>query len=218
MFEMNSMAAMGSSDGNETELGNLAHSDVGNIRRNGRISNPRATPVLKFQSFVPIESGDGAKGTGQSNDTWADKSRNLPERMSVTGSVMRNATGNGSNPIENQTRTATSQMGSSVTRNRTEASTEGSAKWAARVLSPPGTPAKGPKYNNDRLIVSRRLNLAANTVPKVMCSSIRKALNTLECGQGNQRCAEFRMNRTIGRIDVSNMTRIAFVRDPFERA
>eukprot|EP00544_Gedaniella_sp_CCMP2646_P000414 CAMPEP_0202510266 /NCGR_PEP_ID=MMETSP1361-20130828/53204_1 /ASSEMBLY_ACC=CAM_ASM_000849 /TAXON_ID=210615 /ORGANISM="Staurosira complex sp., Strain CCMP2646" /LENGTH=647 /DNA_ID=CAMNT_0049144525 /DNA_START=92 /DNA_END=2034 /DNA_ORIENTATION=+ len=132
----------------------------------------------------------------------------------------------------------------------TKVSMTGSARNAAARLSSRDVLARGPKYNDFWLLISRRLRLAVTIVPKVMCSSIRTALNRLECGTNNNtalcsvtivpkvmcssirtalnrlecgtnnntRCAEVRKNRTLATEDVRKMTRVAFVRDPFERA
>jgi hypothetical protein len=109
-----------------------------------------------------------------------------------------------------------------ATQTRTETtnvSMTGSARNAAARLSSRDALARGPKYNDFWLLISRRLRLAVTIVPKVMCSSIRTAFNRLECGTNNNtRCAEVRKNRTLATEDVRKMIRVAFVRDPFERA
>ena len=95
---------------------------------------------------------------------------------------------------------------------------ERSASHAAVVLSTQNVPATGPRYKDYWLVVSQKLQLAITIVPKVMCSSIRNALNTLECGPGNGRCAEVRTNKALRKVNLTQMTRVAVVRDPFERA
>jgi len=93
------------------------------------------------------------------------------------------------------------------------------ARQAAKVLSTTKFRDRGPKYKDSWLVISQTLELAVNIVPKVMCSSIRRAFNTLECQNSTvPRCAEIRKNPLLRSVDVSNMTRVAFVRDPFERA
>jgi hypothetical protein len=90
--------------------------------------------------------------------------------------------------------------------------------WAATMLSKSKS-VMTPQYKPYWLVISKHLNLAVTIVPKVMCSSIRTVLNTLECSNPQDRCAEVRTNRKLlSTTNVSNMTRIAFVRDPFERA
>jgi hypothetical protein len=100
----------------------------------------------------------------------------------------------------------------------TEVSMTGSARNASAWLSSRDVPEKGPNYKDFWLLVSRSLRLAVTIVPKVMCSSIRTAFNRLECGTDNTRCAEARRNHELANEDLRKMTRVAFVRDPFERA
>jgi Sulfotransferase family len=69
-------------------------------------------------------------------------------------------------------------------------------------------------------VVSPKLNLAVTIIPKVMCSSIRAALDTIECGSLRNRCAEDSKRSPQGRAEQMyhyNMTRVIFLRDPFER-
>jgi hypothetical protein len=55
------------------------------------------------------------------------------------------------------------------------------------------------------------------TLSKVMCSSVRDAFNS-ECGGGkNPRCGEARKNKALDRLDLSTLTRVVILRDPFER-
>jgi hypothetical protein len=91
-------------------------------------------------------------------------------------------------------------------------------RWAAKKLSKSKT-AKSSQYKAYWLVISKHLKLAVTIVPKVMCSSIRRVFNTLECSSPQDRCAEVRINRKLlSTTNVGNMTRIAFLRDPFERA
>jgi hypothetical protein len=50
-----------------------------------------------------------------------------------------------------------------------------------------------------------------------MCSSVRVAFNS-ECDGGpNPRCGEARRNKALNRLDLSTLTRVVILRDPFER-
>lgn len=77
------------------------------------------------------------------------------------------------------------------------------------------------KYDPHWLIVSPKLNLAVTFIPKNMCSAIKKAMNTIEChGVPNPNCAEARKNRYWREhlLLLNSMTRVLWIRDPFERA
>lgn len=101
----------------------------------------------------------------------------------------------------------------------TNTTTQSSARYAAKMLSKSKV-AVGPKYKDFWLVISTSLKLAVTIVPKVMCSSVRAAFNTRECsGVPEKRCAEVRINHELAKAtDMASTTRIAFVRDPFERA
>ena len=73
------------------------------------------------------------------------------------------------------------------------------------------------RYNPLWLVVSKKRRLAITIIPKVMCSSIRVALSTIECGDPKRRCAEARRNKSLKTTNLSNMTRLVVFRDPFER-
>jgi len=84
----------------------------------------------------------------------------------------------------------------------------------------PGSPAKLPDYNIWWLLVSKKRNLMVTFIPKVMCTSIRTAISLVEChGTKNPNCHEGRSrNNGINEMtDISTMTRVVVVRDPFER-
>eukprot|EP00977_Amphora_coffeiformis_P019730 scaffold7415_cov170-Amphora_coffeaeformis.AAC.5 len=76
-------------------------------------------------------------------------------------------------------------------------------------------------YDPEWLLVSPKLNLAVTWIPKVMCSSIRRALNSIECDMSNRRkCAQSKKRSKHGRAEAMyqpNMIRVVFLRDPFER-
>ena len=91
------------------------------------------------------------------------------------------------------------------------------------------TLANSPKYDRYWLVVSRRNQLAVTIIPKVMCTSIRCTFNRYECPQyprdhcvtakRDARCAEWRWNKPqLGPVNLTNFTRVLFLRDPFERA
>ena len=81
---------------------------------------------------------------------------------------------------------------------------------------PPGRRARDHTHNPYWLVASAKMHLAVTIIPKVMSSSIRAALNTIECGNSSIRCAETKRTHSVP--NVSNMTRVVFLRDPFERA
>jgi hypothetical protein len=89
--------------------------------------------------------------------------------------------------------------------------------YPQKILLSEGRPAKSPGYRDYWLVASMKKNVALTIIPKVMCSSIRHSLSMFECG-GTSRCSEARKNGKIKQINVSNMTRVLFIRDPFERA
>ena len=71
-------------------------------------------------------------------------------------------------------------------------------------------------YDPFWLAVSKTRNVAVTWIPKVMCTSIRKAMSYLECGVC-RRCAEARRSKDLQTTDLSNFTRVIVFRDPFER-
>jgi hypothetical protein len=84
---------------------------------------------------------------------------------------------------------------------------------------PPGYPVKSLDYDPHWLLISKTKNVAITYVPKVMCSSLKFAFNTLEsCANRMKGCAEERYNEALQNVDISNMTRVIMFRDPFERA
>jgi len=96
---------------------------------------------------------------------------------------------------------------------------------------PLGHPIRSPDYNPFWLVASKTEQVAVTIIPKVMCSSIRCALNTIECAdrpgmtpellcdaQRGPRCAEARRNAAVRTANLANYTRVAFFRDPFERS
>jgi len=83
---------------------------------------------------------------------------------------------------------------------------------------PPWRRPQEPDYFDNWKVVSKQRNLVVNYIPKVMCTSIRNAMNVMECHNKTIRCAEAKTDRYIRSIDVSNMTRVIMFRDPFERA
>jgi hypothetical protein len=92
-----------------------------------------------------------------------------------------------------------------------------SSYYPKKILLPAGRRAKSSGYRDKWLTASFKKNVALTYIPKVMCSSIRDALNMFECG-GTSRCSEARKNKKIKDANISNMTRVLFIRDPFERA
>lgn len=87
-------------------------------------------------------------------------------------------------------------------------------------LSPGQKEVDPAEYNPFWLIVSKKRKLAITFVPKVMCSSLREAFDSLECPSPDTKCAEARRNSNLKRsmgVLLSNYTRAIFFRDPFER-
>lgn len=81
------------------------------------------------------------------------------------------------------------------------------------------------KYDPYWLAVSFERNVAVTWIPKVMCTSIRDAMNTIECGPRGvaEPCAMGYHNRTLltdflGAAATRNMTHVVWFRDPFDRA
>lgn len=80
-------------------------------------------------------------------------------------------------------------------------------------------------YDDYWLVASPQREVMVTIIPKVMCSSIRSAMNKIECSNPaspkyNNRCAEARWSKEL-REDFrsfSNFTRVVFYRDPIERA
>jgi hypothetical protein len=81
---------------------------------------------------------------------------------------------------------------------------------------PPWRRARDHTHNPYWLVASAKMHLAVTVIPKVMSSSVRTTLNTIECGNSSLRCAETKRSHSVP--NVSNMTRVVFLRDPFERA
>lgn len=84
---------------------------------------------------------------------------------------------------------------------------------------------KTEHYKPNWLLVSKTRQVALTFIPKVMCVSLRQQFSVLDCGttqflQGSsETCAtEARRNPQLQHLDLSNMTRVLFIRDPLERA
>lgn len=76
-----------------------------------------------------------------------------------------------------------------------------------------------PDYDPFFKLVSKSRNLFINTIPKVMSSSIHRAIAYLEChGDWFSQCAAASASYTAQQVAVDNMTRVVFLRDPLERA
>jgi hypothetical protein len=91
------------------------------------------------------------------------------------------------------------------------------SSYPRKLSLPAGTSARRPGYNDLWLVASIKKNVAVTIIPKVMCSSIRHQMSLIECG-ARTRCSEARADKTIRHANISNMTRVLIVRDPFERA
>jgi hypothetical protein len=89
--------------------------------------------------------------------------------------------------------------------------------YPQKIPLPAGRLAKSREYRAYWLVASIKKNVAVTIIPKVMCTSIRHSLSMFDCGD-TSRCSEARKNSKIKHLDVSNMTRVLFIRDPFERA
>lgn len=68
------------------------------------------------------------------------------------------------------------------------------------------------------LLVDRRRNVVLTGIPKAGITSIRSALNRKCFLKEGQRCAEFRKNLGLRRMNVSNALRAVMFREPYERA
>ena len=86
--------------------------------------------------------------------------------------------------------------------------------WATRT-----TNSTTDKFNFFWMVVSWKKKLAVNVVPKVMCTSIRLAINTMECADSQDlRCAEARREERLQDLSqYQNLTKVVIFRDPFER-
>lgn len=67
------------------------------------------------------------------------------------------------------------------------------------------------------LIADRRRNVVLTGIPKAGISSLRAALNGRCAATEGERCAEFRRNAGLRRLNVSNALRAVMFRDPFQR-
>ena len=67
------------------------------------------------------------------------------------------------------------------------------------------------------LIADRNRNVVLTGIPKAGISSLRSALNGRCAATGGARCAEFRRNAGLRRLNVSNALRAVMFRDPFQR-
>ena len=67
------------------------------------------------------------------------------------------------------------------------------------------------------LIADRRRNVVLTGIPKAGISSLRAALNGRCAATEGVRCAEFRKNMGLRRMNVSNALRAVMFRDPFQR-
>ena len=67
------------------------------------------------------------------------------------------------------------------------------------------------------LIADRNRNVVLTGIPKAGISSIRAALNGRCAATEGERCAEFRRNAGLRRLNVSNALRAVMFRDPFQR-
>ena len=92
----------------------------------------------------------------------------------------------------------------------------------------PPTPEQAPianGYDDWWLVASPQREVMVTIIPKVMCSSIRTAMNEIECHRNstknyNPRCAEARKSPILRKTypSFSNFTHVVFYRDPIERA
>jgi len=79
--------------------------------------------------------------------------------------------------------------------------------------------APSPDYDPFFKVVSKSRNLFINTIPKVMSSSIHRAIAYLEChGDLFSQCAAASASFAAQQAAVDNLTRVVFLRDPLERA
>ncbi|KAL3924868.1 MAG: hypothetical protein SGILL_000777 [Bacillariaceae sp.] len=119
------------------------------------------------------------------------------------------------------------EFGSS-NRNKTISTITATTTTTTPTLYPP-TPKKASQpvakeYDNYWLVASSQREVLVTIIPKVMCSSIRTAMNAIECDPDspkyNNRCAEARESPILRKVykTFSNFTRVVFYRDPIERA
>ena len=67
------------------------------------------------------------------------------------------------------------------------------------------------------LIADRRRNVVLTGIPKAGITSLRAALNRRCVATERARCAEFRRNKALRRLNVSNALRAVVFREPFDR-
>ena len=92
-------------------------------------------------------------------------------------------------------------------------------RYPIRYDLPPWLHPQKEEFENSVKLVSMKRNLLVILTPKVMCTSVRRALANIECGPNSKiSCTEARRHANLGRVDVKNLTRVVLFRDPFERA
>jgi hypothetical protein len=82
---------------------------------------------------------------------------------------------------------------------------------------PPWDNVQSEDYDTYWKVVLKSKNLVVNYIPKVMCTSIRDAFNLKECNDTKSHCTQGKYSEQARTANVANMTRVVFLRDPFDR-
>jgi hypothetical protein len=121
------------------------------------------------------------------------------------------SSGNGTDTLHNHTNNAISTI----------ITTTATPTWYPPTTEQQAQQPVAKRYDDFWLVASPQRQVAVTIIPKVMCTSIRSAMNAIEC-QGRDRCAEARwsaiLHQRVRKNLLTNFTNVVFYRDPIERA